>query len=207
MPVIGLFLLGGAATGAWRQWRVRDRNITITGRSPSPSGTGVTAALALATATAPVVAVSPIIAGKALKGPADRMLASLGHAATELVGEGVADPAAHVRGFGARIPQAVPSMLLDHRADLAAAISADFGQRSRHESELLEINPLIDGINHSLRHGKTWMAARQRAVDVDRRRVEHVLDAHHRRDRARPCLSLPPARPRRSGGGTSPRVV
>ena len=35
-------------------------------------------------ATAPKVAVSPIIAGRALKGPADRMLASLGHESTAL---------------------------------------------------------------------------------------------------------------------------
>jgi LPPG:FO 2-phospho-L-lactate transferase len=34
---------------------------------------------AMSAASAPVVAVSPIIGGKALKGPADRMLASLGH--------------------------------------------------------------------------------------------------------------------------------
>jgi LPPG:FO 2-phospho-L-lactate transferase len=34
---------------------------------------------ALAAATAPKVAVSPIVGGKALKGPADRMLSSLGH--------------------------------------------------------------------------------------------------------------------------------
>ena len=33
-------------------------------------------------AHAPVVAVSPIVAGRALKGPADRMLASLGHASS-----------------------------------------------------------------------------------------------------------------------------
>jgi len=39
---------------------------------------------ALASAMAPRVAVSPIIAGRALKGPADRMLASLGHEATAL---------------------------------------------------------------------------------------------------------------------------
>ena len=38
----------------------------------------------LQAADAPVVAVSPIIAGKALKGPADRMLASLGHESTAL---------------------------------------------------------------------------------------------------------------------------
>jgi LPPG:FO 2-phospho-L-lactate transferase len=34
---------------------------------------------ALATSRAPAVAVSPIVGGRALKGPADRMLASLGH--------------------------------------------------------------------------------------------------------------------------------
>lgn len=39
---------------------------------------------ALAAASAPTVAVSPIVAGRALKGPADRMLASLGHEATSL---------------------------------------------------------------------------------------------------------------------------
>jgi len=38
----------------------------------------------LQAADAPCVAVSPIIAGKALKGPADRMLASLGHESTAL---------------------------------------------------------------------------------------------------------------------------
>ena len=39
---------------------------------------------ALAATDAPKVAVSPIIAGRALKGPADRMLASLGHEVTAL---------------------------------------------------------------------------------------------------------------------------
>ncbi|MEP7082047.1 MAG: 2-phospho-L-lactate transferase [Chloroflexota bacterium] len=39
---------------------------------------------ALEAATAPKVAVSPIVAGRALKGPADRMLASLGHESSAL---------------------------------------------------------------------------------------------------------------------------
>lgn len=39
---------------------------------------------AVATASGVKVAVSPIVAGRALKGPADRMLASLGHEATAL---------------------------------------------------------------------------------------------------------------------------
>lgn len=50
---------------------------------------------ALAAAAAPMVAVSPIIAGRALKGPADRMLASLGHEPTALgvarIYDGMAD--------------------------------------------------------------------------------------------------------------------
>jgi LPPG:FO 2-phospho-L-lactate transferase len=39
---------------------------------------------ALIAAPAPVVAVSPIVAGRALKGPADRMLTSLGHESSAL---------------------------------------------------------------------------------------------------------------------------
>lgn len=39
---------------------------------------------AMAATAAPKVAISPIIAGRALKGPADRMLASLGHEVTAL---------------------------------------------------------------------------------------------------------------------------
>lgn len=57
-------------------------------------------------------------------------------------------------------------LLLDHRGALAAAISDDFGQRSPHETELLEINPMIDGINHALRHGQSWMGAQRRAVGI-----------------------------------------
>lgn len=48
-------------------------------------------------------------------------------------------------------------LLLENRVALAGAISDDFGQRSRHETELLEINPLLDGIAYSLRHGRAWM--------------------------------------------------
>ena len=54
---------------------------------------GVTEALRAARAT--TVAVSPIVAGRALKGPADRMLVSLGHESTALgvarIYEGMAD--------------------------------------------------------------------------------------------------------------------
>ena len=53
--------------------------------------------------------------------------------------------------------QRLRALLLGQRGPLAAAISADFGQRSRHETELLEITPVLDAIAHSLGHGRRWM--------------------------------------------------
>lgn len=58
------------------------------------------------------------------------------------------------------------SLVLDKRAALAAAISDDFGHRSRHETELLEVNPLLDGIAHALRHGPRWMRPRRRRPGI-----------------------------------------
>ncbi|MFS0757942.1 coniferyl aldehyde dehydrogenase [Noviherbaspirillum sp. 1P10PC] len=54
------------------------------------------------------------------------------------------------------------SLVRDHRGTIGAAISADFGQRSRHETELLEINHVLDGIHHSLQHGQRWMRTQDR---------------------------------------------
>ncbi|MEL6233578.1 MAG: 2-phospho-L-lactate transferase [Pseudomonadota bacterium] len=69
-------------------------------------------AAALAEASAPVFAVSPLIAGKVVKGPADRMMASLGHRADAV---GVADLYAGLAG----------DVLIDTAdAGLAAEISA-----------------------------------------------------------------------------------
>lgn len=58
--------------------------------------------------------------------------------------------------------QRLRCLVLDNRAALATAISSDFGQRSRHETELLEINHVLDGISHSLRHGHGWMRKQTR---------------------------------------------
>ena len=69
----------------------------------------------LAGAAAPKVAVSPIIAGRALKGPADRMLASLGHEATAL---GVA------RIYAGQVDRFI---LDDADASLARAIESETG--------------------------------------------------------------------------------
>src|SRR5579863_5254930 len=40
---------------------------------------------------------------------------------------------------------------------LAAAISADFGNRSRHETEIGEIVPVLSAIRHARHHLRGWM--------------------------------------------------
>jgi len=58
--------------------------------------------------------------------------------------------------------QRLGAMVRDNRGAIAAAISADFGQRSRHETELLEISHVLDGIAYSLKHGRAWMKKQPR---------------------------------------------
>ena len=53
----------------------------------------------------------------------------------------------------------------EHKQALADAISADYGHRSRHETLLAEIFPVLDGIDHALRHLGGWMKPQRRAVD------------------------------------------
>ncbi|WP_050460579.1 coniferyl aldehyde dehydrogenase [Herbaspirillum autotrophicum] len=60
--------------------------------------------------------------------------------------------------------QALRSMLLAQRHAIAAAIGQDFGQRSVHETELLEIVPCLQAIDHALAHGQRWMQPQRRAT-------------------------------------------
>jgi len=48
---------------------------------------------------------------------------------------------------------------------ICAAISADYGHRSRHETLLAEILPAVDGIDATLRHLAEWMKPERRKVD------------------------------------------
>ena len=49
------------------------------------------------------------------------------------------------------------AILVSRFDDLAAAMSADFGQRSRHESCLADQMTVLDAINHARRHLRRWM--------------------------------------------------
>jgi coniferyl-aldehyde dehydrogenase len=53
----------------------------------------------------------------------------------------------------------------ENKDALLAAVSADYGHRSRHETLLAEIFPTVDGINHTLKHLGGWMKPQKRAVD------------------------------------------
>jgi coniferyl-aldehyde dehydrogenase len=53
----------------------------------------------------------------------------------------------------------------ENKEALIDAISADYGHRSRHETLLAEIVPVIDGIGHTLKHLKGWMKPQRRSVD------------------------------------------
>ncbi len=52
-----------------------------------------------------------------------------------------------------------------HRAEIIDAISRDYGHRSRHETELTEILPVLQDIDHTLKHLRRWMRVQRRHVD------------------------------------------
>jgi len=62
--------------------------------------------------------------------------------------------------------QALRAMLLTQRQAIAAAIHHDFGQRSAHETELLEIVPSLQAIDHALANGQRWMRPQRRATSM-----------------------------------------
>ena len=48
-----------------------------------------------------------------------------------------------------------------HRQGFGAAIRDDFGNRSLHETDLLEVFPSVKGIDHALARGRRWMRPRR----------------------------------------------
>ncbi len=55
--------------------------------------------------------------------------------------------------------------VLEQRTALIEAVSRDYGHRSRHETELTEILPVLKDIDHALKHLRHWMRVQPRAVD------------------------------------------
>lgn len=56
------------------------------------------------------------------------------------------------------------TFIRDNKAALVAAVNADYGNRSRHETLLTEIFPAIDGIKHTLKQLQQWIKPRNRSA-------------------------------------------
>ncbi len=56
-------------------------------------------------------------------------------------------------------------MVNENRDAIIAAISADYSNRSRHETQFAEIISVTDGINDAIKHLKSWMKVQKRHVD------------------------------------------
>ncbi|HQW38756.1 MAG TPA: aldehyde dehydrogenase family protein, partial [Usitatibacteraceae bacterium] len=69
---------------------------------------------------------------------------------------------------GARIDllDRLEALVKDHAPEWAEAISRDFGGRSRHETQLLEIFPSLEAIRHARRHLRRWMKPRRRSTSL-----------------------------------------
>jgi coniferyl-aldehyde dehydrogenase len=57
--------------------------------------------------------------------------------------------------------------VLDHKDDIVRATNEDFGCRSRHETLILELAPLVDGIRHTRKHLAKWMKPRRVAAGIN----------------------------------------
>ena len=55
--------------------------------------------------------------------------------------------------------------VLEQRDALIEAVGRDYGHRSRHETELTEVLPVLKDIDHALSHLRRWMRVQRRAVD------------------------------------------
>ena len=53
----------------------------------------------------------------------------------------------------------------EHQDAIGDAISADYGNRSRHETLLTEIMPVLQDIHHTLKQLKRWMKPQRRGID------------------------------------------
>ena len=78
--------------------------------------------------------------------------------------------------------QTLRRFVSEQREAICAAISRDYGHRSRHETELTECMPVLKEIDHALRHLRRWMRVQRRGVDrlafglTHRSEIDHELE-------------------------------
>lgn len=62
--------------------------------------------------------------------------------------------------------EALERLIRENQPAIAEAIRGDFGNRSLHETQLLELFPSFEAIRHARRHLKSWMRPERRAVSM-----------------------------------------
>jgi len=62
--------------------------------------------------------------------------------------------------------EALERLIRENMPAIAEAIRSDFGNRSLHETQLLELFPSFEAIRHARRHLKSWMRPERRAVSM-----------------------------------------
>lgn len=55
-------------------------------------------------------------------------------------------------------------LLREHGVEIERAVSGDFGNRSRHETRLLELFPTLEEIRHAQKHLRRWMRVERRST-------------------------------------------
>ncbi|MBL8347851.1 MAG: coniferyl aldehyde dehydrogenase [Rubrivivax sp.] len=76
----------------------------------------------------------------------------------------LADPVPSLAERQARLRQ-LDRFVRDHQDAICDAINADYGHRSRHETLMAEVVPVLDGIKDAARHLRRWMKPQRRAID------------------------------------------
>ena len=57
------------------------------------------------------------------------------------------------------------TFIRDHKDALVAAVNADYGHRSAHETLFTEVFPVINAVDHTLKHLQKWMKPQRRPTD------------------------------------------
>ncbi len=106
-------------------------------------------------ATPPPEAVGPVD-----RSPAEELAQLLTRMKRAHRTQGAPDYAARMKSL-----KALEKLLEGHKDEIAAAVSKDFGNRSRHESLIAEAYLPIEGARHAMRHLREWMEPERRAVN------------------------------------------
>jgi coniferyl-aldehyde dehydrogenase len=61
--------------------------------------------------------------------------------------------------------QKLRALISDNTESIVQAITADYGHRSRHETMLAEVVPVLQAVDHALKHLKRWMKPQRRGAD------------------------------------------